>query len=332
MASASVLIPLSVINQNGGVLPPSALSQQAPRHGRSRGASVNGKSAGGRGYKVVEDTDATVAKAVTFVLKRCVPESEVESDVEENDIVSDAEGWVSVAQLLEHAKMKDLGITLAHIRHAATSSKARFTLRQEPGSDAEAAESWRVRRDSKRDSLPQAAPVLEGEPLKADSENLPEYVVYETSYQTYPLVLASGGIERPDGASHLSFQPVTVGTTDGAEVRHSRATNADVSIWIHLKTAMEQAPELAWQYTTSGRIVTLGDEVPKNLWKKVVARRPDLGVLFEDGEVRKEVPEGLRGKGAKGKGKKGKRSLKQEGRVDSESDSVDDVEEAADEN
>ena len=72
MAAASVLIPLSVINQNGGVLPPSALSQQTPRHGRSRGMSVNGKSAGGKGYRVVENADATVAKAVAFVLKRAV--------------------------------------------------------------------------------------------------------------------------------------------------------------------------------------------------------------------------------------------------------------------
>ncbi|KAI0011660.1 putative tRNA 2'-phosphotransferase 1 [Xylariaceae sp. FL0662B] len=330
MASASVLIPLSVINQNGGVLPPSALSQQAPRHGRSRGASVNGKTAGGRGYKVVEDPDAIVAKAVTFVLKRCVPESELESDVEESDLlVSDAEGWVSAAQLLEHAKMKDLGITLAHIRHAASSSKARFTLRQEPGSDASKPESWRVRRDTKRDSVAAASGAvleLEGEPLKADAEDLPEYVVYETSYQAYPLVLADGGIERADGAGPLSFLPVAVDAADGSEVRHGRApSSADVSIWVHLRTAMAQAPELAWQYTTSGRIVALGDAVPTSLWKKAVARRPDLGVLFEDGEVRKEVPEGLRGKGAKGKAKKGKRSLQQEGRVDSESDSVDDM-------
>lgn len=39
-----------------------------------------------------------------------------------------------------------------------------------------------------------------------------------------------------------------------------------------------------------------------------MARRGDLGVLFEDGAVRKEVPFGLRGKGAKAK--KGKGVLK----------------------
>ncbi|KAI5927102.1 putative tRNA 2'-phosphotransferase 1 [Camillea tinctor] len=320
MASASILIPLDVINQNGGVLPPSAISQHTPRNGRSRGASVNGKSAGGRGYRVVEDASATVAKAVTFVLKRSISESEVESDMDENDyLVSDADGWVSVAQLLEQPRMKDLGIKLPDIRQAATSSKARFTLRQLPDTDQGQAASYQVRRESKGDSLPQAPLVAAGEPLNPESANLPEYIVYETTYHAYPLVLASGGIKRPDGAPYLPFLPAA----HSDETRPARASKADVSIWIHLKTAMAQAPQIAWQYTTTGRIVTSAEGVPKSLWAKVVARRPDLGVLFQDGEVRKEIPDGLRGKGAKGRAKS-KGLLKQEGIIDSESDSVSD--------
>ncbi|KAI3325949.1 hypothetical protein HD806DRAFT_428775 [Xylariaceae sp. AK1471] len=324
MAAASVLVPFSVINQNGGVLPPSALSQQSPRHGRSRGMSVNGKSAGGKGYRVVENVDATVAKAVAFVLKRAVLQDDIESGAEDNDyLICNAEGWVGVADLLEQTRMKDLGIALNDIRRAASSSKAQFTLRQQPGSDAEKAESYDIRRDSKRDSTSQAPLVPQGEPLKADSENLPEYIVYETTYQNYPLVVASGSIKRADGATHSSFLPVAAATAT------SRASKADVSIWIHLRTAIEQAPEIKWQFTTSGKIVTSAEEIPRGLWKKAVARRPDIGLLFEDGVVHKEIPEGLRGKGAKGKAKKGKAMLKQEGqgRADSESDSVEDEEE-----
>ncbi|KAI1176563.1 putative tRNA 2'-phosphotransferase 1 [Nemania sp. FL0916] len=320
MATASVLIPLSIINQNGGVLPPSALSQQNPRHGRSRGMSVNGKSAGGKGYRLVENADATVDKAVAFVLKRAVLQDELDSEAEKEYLICDAEGWVGVPDLLLQTRMKDLGITLDHIRHTASSPKARFILRQQPGTDGERAESYQIRRDSKRDSTSQTALIPEGEPLKADSENLPEYVVYETTYQNYPLVVASGGIRRADGAAHLSFLPVAAATAT------SRPSKADVSIWIHLRTAMEQVPELQWQFTTSGRIVTTAEEVPQSVWKKAVARRPDIGLLFEDGVVHKEIPEGLRGKGAKGKAKKGKGMLKQEGqgRADSESDSVSD--------
>ncbi|KAI1270359.1 putative tRNA 2'-phosphotransferase 1 [Xylariaceae sp. FL1019] len=327
MAAASVLIPLSSIYQNGGVLPPSALSQQSPRHGRSRGMSVNGKS-GGRGYRVTENADATVAKAVAFVLKRAVQESELDPEADDEDLlICNADGWVSVADLLIQTRMTDLGITLHAIRRAAASPKAQYTLQQKPGSDAEKAESYQIKQDSKRISASQEKLVLAGEPLKLDSEDLPEYIVYETTYQNYPLVLASGSIRRADGAAYLSFVPVSGSNGSG------RASKADVSIWIHLRTAMEQSPELQWQYTTSGRVVVAAEELPKSLWMKAVARRNDIGLLFEDGVVHKEIPEGLRGKGAKGKAKKGKGMLKQEGqgRADSESDSVKEEEEADEE-
>lgn len=67
---------------------------------------------------------------------------------------------------------------------------------------------------------------------------------------------------------------------------------------------MEQDNKITWSRNESGAVVTEGDAkgvVSKAFWKKVVARRADIGVLFENGEVRKEVPIGLRGKGAKPK-------------------------------
>ena len=67
---------------------------------------------------------------------------------------------------------------------------------------------------------------------------------------------------------------------------------------------MRSNEKIVWQRGENGNIYTAGDAtgaVPKTYWKKAVGRRPDIGVLFEDGEVRKEVPIGLRGKGVKGK-------------------------------
>ncbi|KAK7989904.1 hypothetical protein PG989_010219 [Apiospora arundinis] len=289
--AAAVLIPLSTINQNGGILPASALTQHVPRHGRSRGMSMKGKSAKGRSYSIVEDSDVTVAKAVSFVLKRAVKADEVieaESGDEELDyIIADAEGWVSVADLLQHPNLTELRVDLEGVQQAATSIRARFTLRQKPDTDAERADSYQVRQNGKRSSI--QAP----------------YAVYETTYQAYPLILAFGSIKRADGATH---SPFTV-AKDGETTTPSRA---DVSIWVHLPTALERAPEISWQFTTTGALVT-SEEVPKSLWKQVVGRRPDVGLLLEDGEVRKEVPEYLRGKGGKGKAKKGKGMLRQEG-------------------
>ncbi|KAK8055631.1 hypothetical protein PG993_000858 [Apiospora rasikravindrae] len=290
--AAAVLIPLSTINQNGGILPASALTQHVPRHGRSRGMSMKGKSAKGRSYSIVEDSDVTVAKAVSFLLKRAVKadETEAESADEENDyLIADAEGWVSVADLLQHPNMTELRVDLEGVQHAAASIRARFTLRQKPDTDAERADSYQVRQNNKRASL--QAPVLEGTPLTKDSDNLPEYA-HQACRWCHALPFSA-----------------------------ANTTDAEVSIWVHLRTAMEQAPEITWQFTTTGGLVT-SEEVPKSLWKKVVGRRQDVGLLLEDGEVRKEVPGYLRGKGGKGKAKKGKGMLRQEGqegRVASES-------------
>ncbi|KAI1434337.1 putative tRNA 2'-phosphotransferase 1 [Xylaria sp. CBS 124048] len=322
MTAASVLIPLSVINENGGVLPPSAISQQAPRHGRGRSMSANGKSGGSKGYRVVENADTVVDKAVAFVLKRAVTEDELDPDADQGDLlICDVNGWVGVAELLEQTKMTDQGITLSNLRHAASSPKARFILRQTPGSDIEKVESYQIQRNTKRDSSAPQTLIPEGEPLNVDSKNLPEYIVYETTYQNYPLIVASGGIRRAEGATtNLSFLPVVAAGATGT----SRPTKADISIWIHLYNAMKKAPQIEWQFTKSGRIVTVAEKVPLSLWKKAIARRPDLGLLFEDGIQHKEIPEALRGKGAKGKAKKGKGMLRQEGqeRADSESDSI----------
>lgn len=102
---------------------------------------------------------------------------------------------------------------------------------------------------------------------------------------------------------------------DGTEVRAS--SDADVSIYIDLRAVMESNDKITWARTESGNVLTAGDAdggIEKKYWKRAVGRRADIGVLFEDGEVRKEVPIGLRGKGVKGKrgGGKGKgRGLKE---------------------
>jgi 2'-phosphotransferase len=74
---------------------------------------------------------------------------------------------------------------------------------------------------------------------------------------------------------------------------------------------MEANPKITWSRAENGNILTEGDAtgvIEKKYWQKAVARRADIGILFADGQVKKEVPIGLRGKNVKGKrgGGKGK--------------------------
>lgn len=205
-------------------------------------------------------------------------------------------------------------------RIVTNATKARFDLRQSDDS------SWQISRITNKDTVTSPVPV--GEKLTAETADLPEFVIYDTSYQRYPLLLTLGAITRaPGGGQYVSFAPVTV-DEDGNESRQHPGAGeaAEVSVWIHLRSALQAEPAITWQCSDSGMIIT-ADEVPKSLWKKAVARRPDIGLLFEDGEVRKEVPANLRGKGAKGKARKGKTVLKQGSGDESGSASEEQIEE-----
>jgi 2'-phosphotransferase len=205
---------------------------------------------------------------------------------------------------------------------ASPTSKSRFSLKLKPSSTTEDQEDldasdYLIRlTPSVAPTSPTSASAPKLTPLSLTTEDLPDLVVYETSYANYPLILASGSIKRAGGQALLSFSPITI-SASGEENKAS--SDADVSIYLLLRSLMEANPKISWQRTESGSIVTEGDakgEVSKKYWKKVVARRADIGVLYEDGEVRKEVPVGLRGKGVKakkggkGKGKGGLKEMK----------------------
>lgn len=200
----------------------------------------------------------------------------------------------------------------------AASAKAKYLLKSESTTSTDPSDyELRLKPSSTRPDSPTSSKAAEHTPLTADSPDLPALIVYETSYANYPLILASGGIKRAGGQANLIFSTIQV-LEDGTEVRP--ASDSDVYIYLDLKSVLKANDKISWAKTETGSIVTSGDAVgvvSKDLWKKVVARRADIGVLFEDGEVRKEVPIGLRGKGVKpgkrggGKGKgKGLKDLK----------------------
>jgi 2'-phosphotransferase len=122
----------------------------------------------------------------------------------------------------------------------------------------------------------------------------------------------------------LQFSAIKV-QEDGTETRPP--SDVDVSIYIDIRAVMEADKKITWSRTENGSILTEGDAmgvVDKKYWKRAVARRTDIGILYEDGEVRKEIPIGLRGKGVKGKrgGGKGKARGLKEMKVASEDEST----------
>ncbi|KAK0116903.1 hypothetical protein ONS96_012749 [Cadophora gregata f. sp. sojae] len=325
--AAAVLQPLQNLSLDREIMDPSPISPNASRHGRSKhGGSVSKTKGRGRGYSVVDDREGMISKALTWVLKRTIEEGE-EQDEGEEKLVADSEGWVECEQVLQRPNLSSLEVTFPELKDfvESSTSKSRFSLKLKPenNEDPETEEPLSSNYLIKANPTPSgpmsptsaAAPKFT--PLTTTTEDLPDFIVYETSYPNYPLILASGGIKRAGGQALLQFATIVV-QEDGSEVRAPKS-DADVSIHINLRQIMEAEPKIRWARTETGNVVTEGDVnggISKVNWKKVVARRADIGVLFEDGEVRKEVPVGLRGKGVKakkggkGKGKGGLKEMK----------------------
>jgi 2'-phosphotransferase len=343
--AAAVLQPLQSLSLNHEIMAPSPISPNASRHGRGRhgGSVAKGNKARGRGYSIVEERDTMVSKALTWVLKRTIEEGS-EQDEGEEKLVADSEGFVDCEDLvrsppfqfhtslsltraplqLAQPHLSALQVTFPELQSliASPASKSRFSMKLKPSSTEEEedldASDYLIRlAPSAAPTSPTSASAPKLTPLSLTTEDLPDLIVYETSYANYPLILASGSIKRAGGQAVLSFSPLTI-ASDGSEIK-AAASDADVSIYLPLRSLMEAQPKIIWSRLENGQIVTEGDvkgEVSKKYWKKVVARRADIGVLYEDGEVRKEVPVGLRGKGVKakkggkGKGKGGLKEMK----------------------
>jgi 2'-phosphotransferase len=90
-------------------MPPSPISQNSSRHGRSRhgGSVVKGNKTRGRGYSIVDDREAMISKALSRVLKRTVEESEEQEEGEEK-LVADADGWVDCEEVVSFSPLLKL--------------------------------------------------------------------------------------------------------------------------------------------------------------------------------------------------------------------------------
>ncbi|KAG9240839.1 putative tRNA 2'-phosphotransferase 1 [Calycina marina] len=306
MATA-VMPSMQGLSLDGGIMPPSPVGQGSSRHGRRPSVVKKGR---GRSYSTVDEREVLVSKALNWVLKRTVEEGE---EVEGEDKLVTNNGWVDCEDVLDHPQVSSLEVTLTELQKvvASPASKSRFIIKTIPkaSSSSTTPSDFLLRLNPNSSTSPAAAASTNTKftPLSTTTEDLPHLIVYETSYPNYPLVLSSGGIRRAGGQAHLQFGGIVV-DEDGAETRTDKASDADVAIYIDLRVVMEADPSIKWARTETGSVVTAGDKegvLARKYWKKAVARRADIGVLYENGAVKKEIPIGLRGKGAKGKGKLG---------------------------
>lgn len=109
--------------------------------------------------------------------------------------------------------------------------------------------------------------------------------------------------------------------------------DSEVLIYIDVHKVLTEEPSMSWlRADGKAAVITTGNAsgvVEKKFWKKVVGRKLDVGLLWENGEEVKEMPASLRDRKSTGKkvGKGRRGGEKSDGSVVKEALSSDDDEE-----
>lgn len=137
-------------------------------------------------------------------------------------------------------------------------------------------------------SIPLSSESLQLTPLLP--QDLP-IAVHGTFYPSYEAILASGYLSRMT-RNHIHFATAESGVVSG--IRH----NAEVLMFVDIRRAVEEGGLKFWM-SANGVVLTEGDAEGKlglEYVTKIVDRKGQLGVLWQDGEVVTELPAGLRGR------------------------------------
>lgn len=285
------------------VMEPSPLSPRS-RHGRSKhGGSISRARASSN----TDAREVSITKALTWILKRGGSEKRAEDGI---DIQFDEDGWADCGEVvsmvasnlkaaltprqLQWPNLSMLKPTIGDLQALlANNPRQKFSIKlKADAADPFLASSWLVRASSGI-----ASP--SGTRLTSDSADLPEVVIYSTTYSTYAHILASGTL-RNTGGGNVSFSTSLPDELDA---------KAEVIVYIDLHKALATPKAgLQWYMNENETTVTVaeGKGVSKEFWLKVVGRKGDVGLLWADGEIVRDIPMGVRGKKVGG----GKKDLK----------------------
>lgn len=210
-------------------------------------------------------------------------------------------------------RLKSLKVTFDDIQHAVSdNAKQRFALKLNPAvippPPASTNPSHYLIRANQGHSIALSSASLLT-PLTLAAGNVPPTVVHGTYYAFYPAILQAGGL-KPMSRNHIHCSTGLPEDT-GSNVVSGMRNDAELLIYIDVARSLADG-QTKWWISDNGVVLTEGDAeglVRPEYWKRVVGRKGDVGVLWEDGRGVAELPESVRGRRPPGgKGQRGERS------------------------
>lgn len=185
--------------------------------------------------------------------------------------------------------------------------KKRFTLKPNPqtnpslSTDSISTADYLIRANQGHSIKVEAASLFT--PLTIANGNVPEKVVHGTYFAFWPAIVESGGL-KPMNRGHIHCADKTL--EEGAVSGMRR--DAELMIEIDILASLKEG--VTWWKSDNGVILTDGGEggvLSTRFFKLVASRKVDVGVLWEDGEKKADLPAGLKisvpiGKGGRGGG------------------------------
>jgi 2'-phosphotransferase len=224
---------------------------------------------------------------------------------------------------MQWPRLKSLKVTVAEIKAAvADNAKQRFAMKPnpsvspvpDPSSDDPA--HWLIRANQGHSIAMDAAALLL--PITQAAGNVPDVVVHGTYFAFYQAIVDSGGLKRMN-RNHIHFSTGLPEDKAGGVISGMRG-DAEVLIYIDIKKSLDDG--VLWWISENGVVLTDGDEsevLGTKYFQKVVGRRDDIGVLWEDGQQKAELPERFRGRKppmGKGQAPRGQGGSKRGGKKD----------------
>jgi 2'-phosphotransferase len=209
-------------------------------------------------------------------------------------------------------RLKSLQVTFEDIKTVvADNAKQRFSMKPNPALNpppdpgSEEPSDWVIRANQGHSIAIDSTALLV--PITLEAGNVPEIVVHGTYYAFYGPITETGGLKKM-GRNHIHFS--TGLPEDKQGVISGMRGDAEVLIYVDIERSLQDGGIL-WWISDNGVVLTEGDEngvLPTKYWKKVVGRRQDVGVLWENGVQLADLPRNVRNrKPPSGKGPRGKR-------------------------
>ncbi|PNY27689.1 tRNA 2'-phosphotransferase 1 [Tolypocladium capitatum] len=266
------------------------------RDERQRGTRGGGRGKGGGGGR--QGREVQISKALSKLLRH---------QADNAGIALDGEGFAPLDRVLAWGPLKSLQVTLADVQVIVSNNdKQRFSLKpiaetNPSGSASTSAGDYLIRANQGHSIKVESSSLLE--PVTLAAANIPPRVLHGTYFAFWPAIVASGGL-RPMGRNHVHC---SAGEPGEGDVVSGMRGDAELVVEIDVEASLREGG-VAWWRSDNGVLLTEGGDdgvLSTRFFKRVIGRKVDVGVLWEDGEKKADLPEGIKGKIPQGKGPRG---------------------------